>query len=288
MEGSSRFLKWLFLMQVIICLVASLKAQPLLLSLTQVVEDTSQSQVDTVDFKQSLVSPDTIIPQLSFRNADIRDIFDALAKTYNLNLWIDEKVQGKTTLHLVNVSLNSVFEFLAQQNQLVYEKSDNIIKVYKAPPPPPEPLKIFYSLSFLSVDLKDADLAEVIRTLVKESKENIVIEAGVIGRISGTLESIEFEKGLKALMISNGYVVRKIEGIYHIDRLPTEQQAPTFKGVYSVSYKDDKLNIDIGNAQLSNLVRQIAEMAKLDIFVYGDLQGQISVFQPEIPCLRHL
>jgi type IV pilus assembly protein PilQ len=222
------------------------------------------------------IDSNAIVPQLDFRNADLRDIFDALAKTYNLNIWIDDKVQGKTTLHLVNVSLNSVFEFLAEQNQLIYEKSGNIIKVYKAPLPPPEPLKISYSLGFLSVDLKDADLEEVVRTLVKQSKENIVIESGVTGRINGTLEAIEFEKGLKALMISNGFVVRKIEGVYHIDRLPTEQQAPTFRGAYSVSYKDDKLNIDVSNAQISNLVRQIAEMAKLDIFVYVDLQGQIS------------
>jgi len=84
------------------------------------------------------MNPTTQVRQLSFRNADLRDIFDALAKTYNLNLWLDEKVQGKTTLHLVNVSLNSVFELLAEQNQLVYQKSDNIIKVYKAPPAPPK------------------------------------------------------------------------------------------------------------------------------------------------------
>jgi type II secretory pathway component HofQ len=73
---------------------------------------------------EQLIADTTIkVSELSFRNADLRDIFDALAKTYDLNLWIDEKVQGKTTLHLVNVSLSSVFEFLAEQNQLVYEKS---------------------------------------------------------------------------------------------------------------------------------------------------------------------
>jgi len=223
-----------------------------------------------------LVDSTLKVPQLDFKNADIRDVFNALAKAYNLNLWLDESVQGKVTLHLVNTSLNRVLEFILQQNNLVYEKSDNIIKISKAPAPPPEPLKIAIIDSFLSVDLKDADLSEVVRILVQQGRENIVVESGIAGRVSGTLKDIEFEKGLKALMMSNGFLVRKIEGVWHIDRLPTEQQVPRYKGVYSVAYKDKRLSIDVANANLSDLIREIANLCNLNIFTYGALEGQVS------------
>lgn len=243
--------------------------------------DNQQAAVlqDTTVDRVFLADPKKIVPQLDFRNADIRDVFNALSKTYDINFWLDESVQGKVTLHLINTPLYQVLDFVIKQNNLIYEKTDGIIKISKAPPPlppPPEPLKITVKDTLLSVDLQDADLTEVVRILVQTGKENIVVESGVTGTIRGNLKDIEFEKGLKALMMSNGYMVRKIEGVYHIDRLPTEQQVPRYKGVYSITYKDNLLSIDVANANLNDLIREIANLCNLNIFTYGPLEGQVS------------
>ena len=228
--------------------------------------------------KEILVDTTIIVPLLDFKNTDIRDVLEVLARAYKLNLWLDPSVQGKITVHFANITVNDVLKVIIEENGLFYDKSDNVIKLYKEEPLPPlpAPLDIKVRDTLLSVDLKDADLFEVVKTLVKKSKENIVIESGVSGRLSGVLKEIEFEKGLNALMNSNGLMVKKIEGIYHIDRIAVTPGAPAPRRIYSISFKDSLLTIDVSNANLNELVREIATQCNLDIFIYGNLEAQVS------------
>jgi type IV pilus assembly protein PilQ len=244
-------------------------------------EESTLVSLDTIKKapeKEILVDTTIIVSLLDFKNTDIRDVFDVLARAYKLNLWLDPSVQGKITVHFANIPLNDVLKVIIEENGLFYDKSDNVIKLYKEEQiaPLPAPLDIEVRDTLLSVDLKDADLFEVVKILVKESKENIVIESGVTGRLSGVLKEIEFEKGLNALMNSNGFMVKKIEGIYHLDRIAVTPGAPAPRRIYSINFKDSLLTIDVTNANLNELVREIATQCNLDIFIYGNLEGQVS------------
>jgi type II secretory pathway component GspD/PulD (secretin) len=240
--------------------------------------DTTVSAEDTIQVAvpaEPLVDATILVPLLDFKNADIRDVFNALAKAYSLNIWLDQSVQGKVTISFNKVRLNEVLNFLIKENGLSYEKAENIIKIYKEEAPPP-PLEVEVKDNLLSVDLQSVDLAEFVRTLVKKSGRNIVIETGVTGIVSGTLKDIDFDKGLTALLSSNGFIVKKVEGIYHIDKEIAAPGAPPARRAYAVTYKDNLLSIDVTNARLSDLVNQIASQCQLDIFLYGSVEGQVS------------
>ncbi|MFQ6116429.1 MAG: secretin and TonB N-terminal domain-containing protein, partial [bacterium] len=238
---------------------------------TMLTGDTTQVVVPA----EPLVDTTIIVPLLDFKNADIRDIFNALAKAYSLNIWLDQSVQGKVTVSFNKVLLNEVLNFLITENGLSYEKTENIIKIYKKEVPPP-PLEIEVKDNLLSVDLQNVDLAEFVRTLVKKSGRNIMIETGVTGAVSGTLKDIDFDKGLTALLSSNGFIVRKVEGIYHIDKEVAAPGAPPARRAYAVTYKNGLLSLDVTNARLSDLVNQIATQCNLNIFLYGGIEGQVS------------
>ncbi len=63
------------------------------------------------------------------RDAEIGDVFRILAHDYKLNLLVDKGVQGKVTATLSSVTLNEMLEVIAESQNLVLEKKNNIIKV---------------------------------------------------------------------------------------------------------------------------------------------------------------
>lgn len=244
-------------------------------------EDSTAASEDTVEVAvppEPLVDTTIVVPLLDFKSVDIRDVFNALAKAYSLNISLDQSVQGNVTISFNKVGLNEVLVFLIRENGLAHEKSENIIRIFKKEEevPPPPPLEIEVKDNLLSLDLQDADLAGFVRTLVQKSGRNMVIETGVTGTVSGTLKDVDFHKGLTALMSSNGYIVRRMEGIYHIDKEVAAPGGAPIRRAYGVTYKDNLLSIDVTNARLGDLVGQIASQCNLNVFLYGSIEGQIS------------
>ncbi|HEX9916994.1 MAG TPA: secretin and TonB N-terminal domain-containing protein [candidate division Zixibacteria bacterium] len=241
--------------------------------------DTSSVSSDTTQksVSESVLADTTIIvPLLDFKEVEIRDILNSLAKAYKLNLWLDPSIVGKTTVYFEKVPLNNILEFIIKENNLEYERTGDIIKLRaKKVIIAPIPQKIEYKDNLLSVDLKGMELDEVVRGLVKETKKNIVVEKGVSGKITGLLERIDFDKGLNALMSTNGFSVNKAENIYYIDKLE-QTKGEKVRGGYSVTYNSGMLSLDVTNADLGQLLNEISNHANLDFFVYGDIQGRVS------------
>lgn len=61
---------------------------------------------------ESVLADTTIIvPLLDFKDVEIRDILNSLAKAYKLNLWLDPSITGKTTVYFEKVPLNDILLF---------------------------------------------------------------------------------------------------------------------------------------------------------------------------------
>ena len=63
------------------------------------------------------------------KNADLTDLFRALAHDYKLNLVVDNDIQGKITATFNNISLEDALNEIAVSQNLVLEKRDNIIRI---------------------------------------------------------------------------------------------------------------------------------------------------------------
>src|SRR3989338_6490109 len=96
---------------------------------------------------------------LSFKDADLRDIFRALSQQHNLNIFVDNSIQVRTTVALRNVQVYEAMEFLCEQNNLVMDLRGGMFRISTRPTPKPEPpppkIPMVYEAGLLTVQLKN-------------------------------------------------------------------------------------------------------------------------------------
>jgi type II secretory pathway component HofQ len=66
---------------------------------------------------------------LSFKDTDLRDILRALAAQHNLNLFIDNAINKRSTISLNNVRVYNAIKFICDQNKLDLQVDAGIIKI---------------------------------------------------------------------------------------------------------------------------------------------------------------
>ena len=222
-----------------------------------------------------------IITVLDFKNTDIKDIMRALAEKYDINIFVQDAVDKRITVHLTNISVDQAIQFMVDQCQLLLEQEGTIYKLKlpePEPDPPPPPLRIFMENGLLTVDVNNEPLDRVIRLIAEKSGKNIVLANGVSGYISGFLQSIELEEGIRSLATINGFSLRKQESLYVIDWgiLQDTQKSGQRTGRFWVNAKDSLLSIDFVGVQLADAVREISNHLGIDIIIYGEIKGMIT------------
>jgi len=221
------------------------------------------------------------LQMLNVKDADLRDVFRSIAHEYGLNVMIDNRIDRHVTVRLANVPLVEALTFLCRQNDLRLRRIGQIFYVEQAPTPPsppPEPPSVIVHDSLLTVDLREDDLAQVVRLLAAQSGMNIMIRRGVRGTLSGTLQDVPIDQGLRTLVLSNGFSIRSKEGIYHIDRSGTDETA---KGVdtsrtFWVQLEDTLLSLDVAGARIADVLREVVAQAEVNLITYDVPEGSIT------------
>ena len=225
-----------------------------------------------------LLDTNIVIPSLDFSNIPLRDAFTALNRAYKLSVYIDSSVTGNISLRLENVSLNDALLFIIKEYDLAWERTGDILKVFKRqvpPEPPPEPF-IEINDNKLNVRLDNVPISKFIDTLILLSGYNIILDNGAGSRINGHLVDIEFEKGLKALLNSSGFTLSEIDGIYHVDMIQGEV-GPTRKSMrYSIECGGDSISIDVRNIPLEDILATLSDECGLRIISHGQIEGNIT------------
>jgi len=89
-------------------------------------EDKNKEQIEPV---LSIEETDNNLYSIELRNVELKDFFRVIAHNYNLNILVDENIQGKVTASLTNISLKEALERIAEINNLVLKKEGNVIIV---------------------------------------------------------------------------------------------------------------------------------------------------------------
>ena len=79
------------------------------------------------------------IERLDYKDADLRDIVRLLATRYDLNIFVDNAIDKRITLHLAKVKVRDALNFIAKENDLILQQTGNIYKIHPPPPPPEKP-----------------------------------------------------------------------------------------------------------------------------------------------------
>lgn len=227
---------------------------------------------------EDVVSDTTIIPRLDFAGLRLADAITALARAYNLTIYIDSSVTGTISLRLDNVKLSDALMFIIKEHGLSWEKTGAIIKLYKPQPPPvpPEPLDITFANGRLSANLDGADISAVVDTLIDMTQRNIILEKGVRGNVTGKVSDLPVDKAIDVLMGANGFTVKTIDGITYIGNAePSAQNASISRGL-SVRCKDGLVGVDITQSSLAAAISMIARECGISILYQTQIEGTVT------------
>ena len=217
---------------------------------------------------------------LNVRDADLRDVFRSIAHEHNLNLIVDNRIDKRVTIRLADIPVLEAIAFICEQNNLKLVRSGSIFRVVLPPPPPPEPEpepKVTVRDSLLSVELHQDDLERVVRSITRQSGVNIIVRRGVKGDLSGTLQDVPVDQGLRTLMGSNGFTLRQQEGIYHVDRAGMEgEEGQARARAFWVQAEDGLVTLDVIDARIADVLREIAAQMKVNLITYDAPEERIT------------
>lgn len=226
---------------------------------------------------------------MNVRNLDIKDVFRGIGTQYGINLVVDNSIVQPVTIRLSELPVIDVIEFLCEEFDLQLVQNGRILRIL--PPvkiPEPETVKPEIRVGVdqegrLSADLNGEDLDEVIKKLSIESGRNILVRQGVKGSLRGMIRNVPFDSGLLTLLGNNGFSVRERDSILIIDRLGSSSEAGNVTGSFWVNVTNDVVSLDVTNAPIDAILKEIAFQSNLNMITYTAPEGTITAKFQELP-----
>ena len=220
------------------------------------------------------------LKMLNVKDSDLRDVFRGIAFEHEINLIVDNHIQRKVTFRLANLPVIEVLTFLCEENGLILTYSQGIFRIQnppERPPPTPDPPLISLHDSLLSVDLRGAELETVVHEIARQSGINIVIRQGVRGSVTGLLKNVPLVVGLRTLAGNNGFSVRNIDDIYHIDRAGMRREDSTGEAsTFWIQVEKGLVTLDIVNGKIADVLREIGVQMKVNLITYAVPENVLS------------
>ena len=223
-----------------------------------------------------------MLAMLNVKDADLRDVFRSIAQEHGLNLIVDNRINKRVTVRLADLPALEAITFLCRQNNLRLQRTGHIFQVELVPDPPPQPPPpptVSVQDSLLTVDLDEDGLTQVMRLITQQSGTNILVRRGVRGTLTGTLQAVPLDQGLRTLVLSNGFSIRQKDGIYHIDRQGMEEQAADGSRktrTFWVQAEDSLITLDVAGAKIADVLREVAAQTEINLITYDVPEGEIT------------
>jgi type IV pilus assembly protein PilQ len=215
-----------------------------------------------------------VLRDLDVRGADLRDVLRAVAAQYGLNVSVDDRIERTVTFRLAALPVLDALVFLCDKHGLILEQEGAILHIRQPEVLPPKPA-VRVADGRLYADLAGVDIHVAARALAEAGGTPIVVRTDAAGTVSGFLEGAPFASGLRALMESNGYTIREVDGIYAVDRgagLATEASA----GGMWVDVQEGRIALDLRDAPIADVLRALADRLGIDLIAYAQPEGQIT------------
>lgn len=231
----------------------------------QALVDSSQIRIDLSDLPAGAMSR---IKNLNFRNIDIQDLLRGLGLAYNLNLIVADNVNQRATIRLADIPVIEAVITICRQYGLQLKQTDDVFQVSTYHPPKPKPKEpdiIVNPDSTVTMDFKGDQLGVAMRTLSQKTNKNIVVRNGVTGTLSGYLKNVPFKTGLQMILSNNGFVLRKKDGIYMVDRLGMGNGKKNGNNrTFWINYQNNKINMYVANAPITQVIREIGYQTNIN------------------------
>ncbi len=224
-----------------------------------------------------LVDTTIRVPRLEASGTATRDVLAALGRTYGISLVVDQSVSGILNLRIDSVRLNDLFLFIAKEQELVWEKTGELLKVSKAPPPEPEPglLSISRSADRYSIEAQGVELARLVDSLMDVSNLTVVINADRNVLIDGRVVSLTLLDALQALLSPANLDVATQGEVLVIERKSDESGAGTGTRL-QLACADGILSFQATNVSLQQVIQRLSQACDVGITTQGQLDGTVN------------
>lgn len=289
----------LFILSALLCFSLEVKAQQQ--ARIQVIQSQLEQLSATVPGLNSAV-------QLSVNGVSIQEFVSALAKSNNLSINIDPKLNIRVANIFNNVTALDILVFLAKNYNLDLSFTGSIITISQYQDPnsnihPIKEIKAKYNPSdnTLSLELENDSLSVVARKVTQLSGKNIVVASGLSGkRVSAFFANAPFETALEKLAFANDIkMVKTNDNFYLFQALGDNEEQyvngdkntairKVFKpvapnaaagnlGLFIRTVGGQKMiSLDCNNASIQDLVKSASQEMGKNYFLYSDIKGTIT------------
>ena len=245
---------------------------------------------------------------LSVSNTTLQEFLKGLAATHDLNLSIDPSLTQRITNYFSDEKVINILLYLAKQYDLDFTFVGSIITIsqYKDPlinqPLPPKEIKISFNSfsSNITLDLQDDTLLSVAKKITMLSNKNIVVEPELYNKkITGYIQDLPVQNALEKLAITNSFKLNVtndsviiLEPLRQDEEIVTKQKSnpnsnysirrinksPGQPASSSIEVNEDsngvkRVNLNVVNASIRDVIKNISEQAGISYFVYSELSG---------------
>ncbi|OGB69697.1 MAG: hypothetical protein A2Y94_13655 [Caldithrix sp. RBG_13_44_9] len=241
-----------------------------------------KSGPDSLTIWNELTDLQDLIIDLDFKNTELKDIIRLIANQYGINIFIEDDVNTRITIHLVNISLSEALNFIIQENNLSIQKSGSIYKISNIAKndssltEEPE-LKILFMDGLISTDFENEDVRKVFYQISKITGKTIFLDDNVRGVISAYLQNLPLDKALYFITKNNGYYLTREDSIYQIrkSRLESSDQ-PIQSTSFFLNVHNNLIDIEVLNGDVVKILNELFQQLGLSLFLLDDLKGKVS------------
>ena len=239
-----------------------------------------------------------IIPALNFKDTDMRDVLRAIALEYKTNIVVDNQINKKISVALFMLPLLDAVQIIAEDNgyEFSFDEQRFFVKTITpkpAPPPPPppkepEPVITFYNdTKKIDILADNVDIKLFVNKLREATGYNYLLTNGTSGKITGTLNEIEFKTGLRNLLQNNGFYFIEKDSIFYVSRSAyyssLQDQANNNVGVYWVSVQNNLVTLDISKANLNKVLDDISNQLNLQVIKVDVPENDVTIKCSAVP-----
>ncbi len=209
---------------------------------------------------------------IDFKNTDITNVLRAIGIKFGINIITERDVTGNITIHLTDIPVLDGLKLLLESNGFTYDLEDNIVKVRKKKDI--GKINVEVKDDSLTLEIENAEITDVLRSISKESGINIIADQSVKGRVSCYLKNVELKQGLKSFLKANNYIVREKQNILYISK--AEGKIGVRRGFEISINEEGKISLDISGGDLNNVLDEIMEQTDIGIVRYGTITGTVN------------
>lgn len=223
---------------------------------------------------------------IDFVDTEISEVLRSISTAYGISIIPDRDISGKISIHLQNVQVMEGLEAMVAAHGLEILREGNIFRVRKAS----ERTRNIVRMNFerMDLDVENQEVKAFIKDFAAKTGLNILARSDLSGTITGSWRNQVPLDGFKAIMEAHGYRIQFRNGFYIVrgDGSPASPPgapaAPALRpraggtGAMDIDVRDGKVSINLQGADLQEVLRNLAEQAKLNIVFYGEARETIN------------